>query len=55
MQATCRLGLTACLVLMLTQKALHLLYITNKTEHFSFKSECVVQVVKCLNEDWFTV
>ena len=33
-------------------KALYAQYITNKTEHFSFKSGCVVQVVEHLKEDW---
>ena len=30
-------------------KMLYLLYITNKTEHFSFKSGCVMQVMEHLN------
>ena len=30
-----------------------MLYITNKTERFSFKSGCVVWVARCLKEDWF--
>ena len=33
--------------------ALYTLHITNKAEHFSFKSGCVVRVAKCLKEDWF--
>ena len=36
-------------------KALDALYTTNKTEHFSFRSGCVVLVAKCLKEDWFVV
>ena len=32
-----------------------MLYITNKTERFSFTSGCVVRVAKRLKEDWFKV
>ena len=28
------------------------LYITNKTEHFSFKNGCTVRVAKLIKEDW---
>ena len=35
------------------QKALYTLYITIKTERFSFKSWHVVLVAKHLKEDWF--
>ena len=31
------------------------LYITNKTEHFSFKSEHAVHVVKLTKTDWLVV
>ena len=41
--------------LMYQQKALYTLYITNKTEHFSFKSGYVERVVKHLKKDWFIV
>ena len=34
---------------------MHCNYITDKTKRCSFKSECVVRVAKCLNEDWFIV
>ena len=37
-----------CLLLIKQQKAFYVLHITSKTEHFSFKSGCVVQVMKCL-------
>ena len=40
-------------VIITAVKVLYELYITNKTEHFSFKSGCVVWVTKCLKEDWF--
>ena len=30
-------------------------FISNKTEHLSFKSGCVVRVAKHLKEDWFIV
>ena len=36
-------------------KALYELYITNKTEHFSFKSRCVIWVARCLKEDLLVV
>ena len=32
-----------------------MLYITSKTEHFSFKSGCVIRVAKRLQEDCFIV
>ena len=31
------------------------LFFTSKTEHFSFKSGCVIRVVNHLKEDWFIV
>ena len=36
----------------LQKKAFNQLYITNKMEHFSFKSGRAVQVVKLITEDW---
>ena len=41
------------LPLILQQKASYALYITDKTEHFSFTSRCVVRVAKHLKEDCF--
>ena len=35
-----------------TVKAFNQLYITNKMEHFSFKSGRAVQVAKLIKEDW---
>ena len=35
-------------------RALHY-YITTKTEHFSFRSGCVIRVAKHLKKDWFIV
>ena len=32
--------------------AFNQLYITNKTEHFSFKSGRALQVAKLIKEDW---
>ena len=37
------------------QKAFYALYITSKTEHFSFKRGCVVWKAKHLKEDWLVV
>ena len=39
----------------LQEKVLYALYIPDKTAHFSFKSGCIVQVMKGLKEDWFIV
>ena len=39
----------------LQQKAYYLPFITSKTKRFSFKSGCVVRLVKHLKEDWFIV
>ena len=36
-------------------KELYALYTTNKTEHFSFKRGCVIQVAKWFKEDWLVV
>ena len=33
----------------------YLLYVTNKTECFNFKSGCVIWVVKHLKQDWLIV
>ena len=35
------------------EKTFYMPFITNKTEHISFKSGCVIRVVKHLNRDWF--
>ena len=35
--------------------AFNQLYITNKTEHFSFKSGHAMQVAKLIKEDWVIV
>ena len=34
---------------------LKVLYITDKTEHLSFRSGCVIRVTKRSQEDWFIV
>ena len=42
------------IVVDIAAKALYTLYIST-TDHFSFKSRCVVRVAKHLEEDWFRV
>ena len=37
------------------QKTFYPPFITNKTEHVSFKGECLVGVAKHLKGDWFMV
>ena len=41
----------AVLAINIAAKAFFVLYITYKTEHFSFKSGCVVRVAKHIKDD----
>ena len=50
-----RITYVAVICVVWQQKALYTLYTTIKTERFSFKTGCVIQVVKHLKEDWLLV
>ena len=42
-------------VYIVAKRVISAIHYTNKTEHISFNSGCVVRVARCLNEDWFIV